>query len=276
MNLRTAISLCCTHSAAIAAGMAIHRLRLRATEPPKWGLPPVPERVPNSVVSGRTFVGLCFGQSNAANFGESRGIANEGVYQWYEGRLYRAVDPMLGSDGAGGSVWTRLGPLLLTQGWDSVVFASIAIGGSEIARWAPMGDLNPRLIGTLRDMQSSGISPTHLLWHQGESDAIAGTSVDDYQRSFTAMHQSCSDAGYHVPIWLSLATRIYGRNSEPIRHSQRVLQSLPGVREGPDTDTIGDGFRLPDRTHFNADGLAEAAKLWAACLAVHDPAGVTC
>jgi len=58
----------------------------------------------SSVHAKRVMVALVFGQSNAANFGESPHKAREGVYNFYQGKLYAAQDPLLGADGNGGSV----------------------------------------------------------------------------------------------------------------------------------------------------------------------------
>src|SRR6185295_9871056 len=71
---------------------------------------------PLAAVRGkRTMVALVFGQSNAANAGETAGSAHQGVFELYGGRLYRARDPLLGAEGDGGSVWLRLGEKAVTS-----------------------------------------------------------------------------------------------------------------------------------------------------------------
>ena len=59
----------------------------------------------NSLHAKRVMVALVFGQSNAANFGESPLQAREGVYNFYQGKLYAAHDPLLGADGEGHNIF---------------------------------------------------------------------------------------------------------------------------------------------------------------------------
>ena len=109
----------------------------------------------SSVHAKRVMVALVFGQSNAANFGESPHTAREGVYNFYQGKLYAAQDPLLGAHGDGGSVWTRLGnKLIASQHYDAVVFIALGIGGAPLARWKPDGDLHPRLLEAIQDVQA--------------------------------------------------------------------------------------------------------------------------
>ena len=84
----------------------------------------------------QVMVALAFGQSNSANFGETPKAAKQNVYNYYEGKLYHAQDPLLGANGIGGSVWTRLGDKLIEhQMYEAVVFIPLGIGATEIARW---------------------------------------------------------------------------------------------------------------------------------------------
>jgi hypothetical protein len=95
----------------------------------------------------RVMVALVFGQSGAANAGETPRIATRDVYNFYKGKLYRAQDPLLGATGNGGSVWTRLGDKLIErQFYDAVVFVPIAVAGSTISRWRPGGDLHKSML----------------------------------------------------------------------------------------------------------------------------------
>ena len=64
----------------------------------------------DSLPKERLMVALAFGQSNSANYGQGHRRAREKVFNYYQGRLYHAEDPMLARDGNGASVWPRSPP----------------------------------------------------------------------------------------------------------------------------------------------------------------------
>jgi Carbohydrate esterase, sialic acid-specific acetylesterase len=213
----------------------------------------------------RIMVALVFGQSNAANFGESRHTSDMHVFAFHEGRWYQpATDPLPGANGEGGSVWTRLGDRLITQKvYAGVVFVPVAIGGTEIARWAPGGDLHPLLLKTIDDATKSGLKFTHLLWHQGESDAVLGTSRADYEARFLAMLASIRAHGVAAPVFVAVATRCgqYPPNWS-IELAQRELVNPDlGIYAGPNTDWLGPEYRH-DGCHLSNQGLDLHADMW--------------
>ena len=69
---------------------------------------------------------------------------------------------------------------MTSQSYEAVVFIAIGVGGTTIARWKPDGDLHPRLLEAIRDVQAHHLAITHVLWHQGESDALLKTSRSAY------------------------------------------------------------------------------------------------
>lgn len=140
-----------------------------------------------------TAVLLVFGQSNSANHAErSHQSRHPGkVVNFFDGKCYEAGSPLLGADGTMGESFTLLGDLLVQAGiYKKVVLVSTGIGGTEIGRWKQGGDLNAMLLGVV-----DGVRPhyrfTHLLWHQGESDA-EHTSAEEYTRSFRSMPRACA------------------------------------------------------------------------------------
>ena len=56
------------------------------------------------VKTNRVMVALTFGQANSANLGESPKTAQGEVFNFYDGKIYRAEDPLIGTTGDGGSV----------------------------------------------------------------------------------------------------------------------------------------------------------------------------
>jgi hypothetical protein len=214
-------------------------------------------------------VALVFGQSNAANFGETLHTSGPGVYNLYQGRLYRARDPLRGANGEWGSVWTRLGDRLIAEKrYDTVIFVPVAVGGTEIARWAPDGDLHQLLLKAIEDTQRRKLKFTHLLWHQGESDGVLFTRKADYQARFLAMLGSIREHGVGAPIYVAVATRCGTYPVSPeIQQAQRELvDPAAGILAGPDTDLLDETWRH-DGCHFSAGGLEQHARLWLEALA---------
>ena len=225
------------------------------------------DRAPVSLpatASGRTMVALVFGQSNAGNSGESHGQAHPGVYEFYRGQIYRAQDPLLGATGDGGSVWLRMaGKAIASGAYDTVVLVPFAVGTTRVANFAPGGSLNGGLVATIAGARERGLAFTHLLWEQGEADAMARTSGPSYREGFLAMLASIRLVGVDAPIYVARATRCAKTHpSDEIRNAQSALaDSATGVRAGPDMDKLGLADRY-DGCHFSTEGLERAADLW--------------
>lgn len=211
----------------------------------------------------RLMVALAFGQSNAANYGNSMASASKSVYNFYAGTLYKAQDPMLGADGPGGSVWTRLGDKLITAGlYDTVVFVPIAVGGSAMDQWTPEGVYHRKILDAIDSLKESRLMLTHLLWHQGETDAMYQTPGHEYKAMFLTMLTSIRDHGITAPVYVSVATRVGDYVDPEIQQAQRELvDPSRDIYAGPDTDTIAMEHRY-DGTHLSESGLERAAELW--------------
>jgi len=212
----------------------------------------------------QTQVWLTLGQSNAANEGELDYETQAAVYNFnpFDGACYEASDPLLGATGSGGSVWTRLADRLIAAGRaERIVIAPIAVGGSRIRRWAPGGDLYPRIGRTAAALDAAGLRVTHVLWHQGESDV--DTPPQAYVQSFTAMLGSLRAAGIDAPVYVAQASICKNGGSAALRAVQRQLaDELPGVRRGPNSDRLDRFAWRHDLCHFSAAGLDEHARLW--------------
>jgi hypothetical protein len=209
-------------------------------------------------------VALVFGQSNAANSGETPGRPHPGVFEFHRGRVLEARDPLLGAEGRGGSIWLRLGGQLVQNGdADAVVLVPYAFSSTEIERWAPGGNLHQGLLQRIIDAQRTGLRFTHLLWHQGEADARLGTSESEYRERFLAMLAAIRRTGVDAPVFVTRATRCEKtRESAAIRSAQAKLEdSAAGIRQGPDLDMQGFAERY-DGCHFSSEGLDKVAQLW--------------
>ena len=220
---------------------------------------------------------FAFGQSNSANAAQDRYVPVHDVVNLnpHDGRCYRAEDPLLGPDGVGGSVWGRVADGLVQAGlYRQVMIVPIGIGGTKLARWVPGADLHTRVEKTAEMLARLGIRPTHVLWHQGESDVFLNTATEEYVAQFGALAASLPGLGIDAPVWPAVATRCNIRNgermaesSERIRLAQKSLpERLRNVRPGPDTDAITGPLFRPDGCHFTHKGVDAHARLWVEAL----------
>jgi hypothetical protein len=103
-------------------------------------------------------------------------------------------------------VWTRLGDKLIDENlYDSVIFISIGVANTSIARWTVGGDLHSRIKNAISEVKKQRLEATHLLWHQGESDMK--TSKQEYKKMFMNMLSDIRSRGIQAPIYVSIATR---------------------------------------------------------------------
>ncbi|MBO8444210.1 MAG: hypothetical protein IAC23_00750 [Bacteroidetes bacterium] len=211
-----------------------------------------------------------FGQSNAANHGQERYTPANRVYNYHKGIVYEGADPLVGPTGGGGSVWTRLADMMIDSGMaDSVTIAAIAVGATDIASWSEGGFLYGMLTETLDRMLADGIVPDYILWHQGESDNIAGTSEEDYVKRFESIRKAFRDRGIEAPIYIAVASyhpdciADNNGNDTNVRNAQKHLaQKYKDIHQGPDTDKLDKCMYRHDGVHFSSKGLEAHAKAW--------------
>ncbi|MDX6001354.1 sialate O-acetylesterase [Rhizobium leguminosarum] len=223
----------------------------------------------------RTAVLLILGQSNAANDGGQRHTSNYGarVVNAFDKRCFIAASPLLGSTDTKGEYWTLLGNNLIASGQnDSVILAPLAYSGSEVARWATGGDLNPVLVDTMKQIQDSGYRITSVLWVQGEKDLVMGTSAEAYQEHFMSMVDTLRQHGVEAPVYISIASKCLEPSNggfkehipdNPIERAQRVLsKSGHGIREGVNYDALLDGEDRYDDCHIGGKGGEKVSGAW--------------
>ena len=218
-----------------------------------------------------TLVLLVMGQSNAANAGQILYASHcENTFNFFEDSLFPLSDPLKGSNGSGGSVWSRLGDKLIENNIaGTVIVAPCAVGGTRIEQWIPGGDLNHLIGETVLHLKNSGLKVTQVLWHQGESNHVllsGGLSPEqnaaNYTADFNILANYLRGIGVDAPVYPAMATRCMGDPDPVLQEAQRNLanDSL-GIYNGPNTDLLDNSYRF-DKCHFNADGLNRHAEMW--------------
>ena len=209
---------------------------------------------------------VAIGQSNSANSSPSKISPKFGekIFNYYDGKCFRAISPLLGATGHGGSFITPLTDKLIENNiYKTVVIVSSGISGTPISRWQKDGDLNVMLLEVISKLKET-YKPTHIVWHQGESDFINKTSAKDYVSSFQSLKKSLNDNNVNAPFFTSISTKCNLKNwtlINPTSNGQKALLQIKNVFLGANTDIlIGDSDRAPDKCHFSESGLNKTAQ----------------
>jgi len=260
-------------------------------------------RVVADAVVPRVGVGEIFvvaGQSNSANYGESRQAPrSDRVVAWDGSRWQVARDPQPGAGGSGGSFMPPLGDAVVAACDVPVGFVACGLGGTSVREWLPEGARFPNpptvesRVRRLADggWESDGRAYATLvtlskrfgprgfravLWHQGESDAnqqdpdrtLPGPLYREYLE--TIIRRSRADIGWEAAWFVAQATyHVPGDESSPdIRAAQAAVVSDGVALAGPDTDALKGSLRERDGAgvHFSAAGLEAHAEAWAEIL----------
>ena len=223
---------------------------------------------------------LVLGQSNAANHGERTYAPKHAVYNFDFLRFccVRANDPLGGASGNGGSVWSRLGDLLVDRGvFRSVVFVPVAVGGSFVTDLIPGGSKHGRtMLALSRLSKALGDLPlpfSAVLWQQGEAEANHTTmSAAAYQAHLRDIAADLRGCGVFAPMFVAVATYCEAgphpfNNAAQIRDAQlTVTDRSVGFFPGPDVDAVTADGRY-DGCHLSEAGLQRCAELWFEVLA---------
>ncbi len=215
------------------------------------------------------------GQSNSANYGQPPQKPTDdriSSMNFQSGRWAPSNDPQPGASGGGGSPWPLLGDILARKYDVPVGFVCLGIGSTEVSAWIPGAGGFGRLEKALQQVGPKGCRA--VLWHQGESDSIAGTSADDYaKRLGAAITRSREIAGWELPWGVALASfhpspqATVERQAVVVAGQRKIITTTPAVFQGPETDSYHTRGFLSDTVHFNEKGLAAHAQGWADALA---------
>ena len=230
------------------------------------------------------------GQSNSANHGAPTQAADDDRISArttiFGNTWQHADDPQPIATGSGGSPWPQLGDLLAAELDVPVGFVSVGVGSTQVSQWLPgTNNYDNRLQPAIESLGADGFRA--ILWHQGESDSLAGTAAATYaNRLNSIIAESRSDAGFDVPWGVALASFHPGSSAaneaQVFAGQQTVIAGDPLVFEGATTDGFLALGYLSDTVHFNQQGLDEHAARWFAQLdstfftsrAAPEPSGV--
>lgn len=214
-----------------------------------------------------------FGQSNAANFGQSLYTCKKEVYNWHNDTIYKAKDPLKGANGVLGSPWTRLGDLLVENNFSqNVLIISIAMGNSTVSDWSKDGQYHKKLIKTIDQLNRQKIEIDYILWHQGETDNVNNTSKANYINSFQKMYEAIQSKGIKSPVFTATASYMPREDlllekqkgcDTIIQNAQKkIVEDNSNVFLGPNTDELIQSYYRYDGLHFSVLGLQKHAELW--------------
>lgn len=220
-----------------------------------------PAEVPDA--QGR-LVFVTYGQSNSVNTGQIGYEVQNPVFMAFDGQLYGYADPALGGTGGNGSVWGRVGDMLISRGAaESVVFVNTGWGGASIH------DLGE---GHMYDFFSAQLTLAleafgevdGILIHQGERNHINMEGSDTYKAGVQFLKDRISGQS-SAPVYLSQVSYCGERKVDGtlLARQDEAIREIPGVLRGPNSDLLlEDRYRLPDRCHFSALGLDALGDMW--------------
>ncbi|CAN7171411.1 sialate O-acetylesterase [Rhizobium leguminosarum] len=238
--------------------------------------------VSRGVIDERTAVLVVIGQSLSVNEVPTPYVPIHGSaidqLNIYDGKLYRAKDPLLGINVSGGTVTSQRGTWMLRMAdklvadghFDRVIIVPMAVGNTRVEQWADSASppylFNKINVVGLR-LRDAGLPCTAIMWGQGESDTIANTSQASYAASLKRVIAEFNHAIPNCPILVAQESYYYGNTSAAVLAAQASVVNNTTVFAGENVDLISSSGRY-DNTHLNEAGADQRATLAVAALEV--------
>ena len=213
---------------------------------------------------------LALGQSNAGNHGQPGQSPSPPVQVMDAGACAVVSDPLPGATGRGSSLWPLLPARLRELGLTGpVVLQLLAVDATTLDDWVRDGSpLRQRLQATLAANARSGLSPSLVLWQQGEADASAGTSAEAYRQGLLALASMLAEQCITAPVLLAQSTVCRSAPAATLRQAVGALIAQDTrFAAGPDTDALNHAGLRHDGCHWSNTGRAAAATAWASAIA---------
>lgn len=227
---------------------------------------------------GEVFVGA--GQSNSTNCGgngsklptDGQTQPQSGMVSTFDGKGWRiANDPQPGThdNHRNGSFWPAFGDALAARYHVPIGVAVTGHGGTSINEWKSGGELFNWTLNRVKQLEAASNGPGFraLLWHQGESDAVANMTAPVYAEGLgTIISEMRRQSGRDFTWFVAKVSYRPGKPPyAPVTDGQKTLWERGTALEGPDTDSmVGD---LRDNggqgIHFSKKGLKFHGEAWA-------------
>ncbi len=207
---------------------------------------------------------VTYGQSNSVNTGQFGYDVRNPVYMVYNGEAYDYADPALGGTGKDGSVWGRVGDMLVERGAaSSVFFVNTGWGGASIHDLGE-GHMFDFFQDQLQQAQARFGRIDGILIHQGERNHVNMEGSETYKEGLKVLNARIREMT-EAPIYLAQVSYCGARKVDDtlLTRQDESIREVTGVLRGPNSDLIlEDALRLPDRCHFSAAGLDVLAEMW--------------
>ncbi|MBO7304922.1 MAG: sialate O-acetylesterase [Clostridia bacterium] len=216
---------------------------------------------------------LMIGQSNMAGRGEISDVApinNFRCYMLRNGRFIRMREPINpdrpifeGTFRSGISLAASFADEFARENQARVGLIPCADGGSSINMWLP-GTIfyDHALLLTRLAMRTSTL--TGILWHQGETDAAAGMSAEEYEEKLKTLISSLRrDLGSNLPFVMGeISDKITEAEAKKtaILEINRALINVAKTTHGCAIASVSDLTLKPDGLHFDSKSLRELGK----------------
>lgn len=199
-----------------------------------------------------------FGQSNSANAQGQRYESNTNkIINFYNGRCYPAVDPMLGSTGNRGSIWIPVAKKLQTD--KSIVIMAFGVGGTSISEWLDQNKLSLFYQANKNSLKTIYNNPDYIIWIQGESDK--NTSPPVYKEQLSIWLNSVMQDFQTATILITGTTYCHGvGNDKIVTIQEEVAKDLNAIYIGS-TDKFNELSDRYDNCHFSAQGVNKVSDM---------------
>ncbi len=219
---------------------------------------------------------LIAGQSYADNCSDEQLRINDpqgrvSVYDPKTGDWRIAHDPQpTPSTCRAGSIWPVVGDQLVERLKVPLGFSNVAFSATSSSEWLPGKSNNKNLLLAGKALRRF----RYVLWQQGESDVLGGTSTESYIKNLVAIRKESAKSWGFEPRWLlaksTLHPTVYHNpaREQAIRSAIAQLGSKEGFAPGPDTDTLTGENRggKKSQRHFSPLGQRRAGHMWAATI----------
>ncbi|MBC8152310.1 MAG: putative Ig domain-containing protein [Bacteroidetes bacterium] len=169
-------------------------------------------------------------------------------------------------------IWAELGDKLTNRLNVPVLFLGAAESSTSSDVWRQSAENGANFAPDYFPYRRLGAALLHytartgiraILWHQGEGDQ--GRSTQSYvDNLMVVINKSRQQSGNGSLPWvMSRATYVRGLTDPNIIGAQnRLINEMPHVYPGPETDALGAESRLPDNVHIAGSGAVRFVELW--------------